>query len=174
MAPKLWMVEFDYEELRESLLNARKFLNALPETASVERHENVAIAGFVYVRVAADRTSIDEAGLHLCTGVSLAAVGAAAEECLNCGNVADRQHAVCPACQHREIAPCPKCGTDVPRTEYVPAEGNLVHCPHCRTRVRLRWAAPLWTESGFYVEPIIHVAGVRVRLTGDAAALSGI
>jgi hypothetical protein len=79
------------------------------------------------------------------------------DECLNCGNVADKPLAVCPNCHFREIASCPNCGNGVPRVAYVEVAGDLFACPVCNTHVRLVYADPLWNEDGKYNEPPVRV-----------------
>lgn len=79
------------------------------------------------------------------------------DECLNCGNVADKSLAVCPNCHFREIAACPHCGNDVARVAYVEVAADLFSCPVCRTHVRLDYADPLFDEHGRYNEPPVRV-----------------
>lgn len=79
------------------------------------------------------------------------------DECLNCGNVADKHLAVCPNCHFREIASCPHCGTDVARVAYAEIGTDLFACPVCNTHVRLVYADPLWDEQGKYSEPPVLV-----------------
>lgn len=84
--------------------------------------------------------------------------GLVGEPCLNCGNVTGgEQPAVCPTCGFRDIAPCPYCRQDIPRTAYLDAEGQLKRCPKCNQRVRLRLSDPLFDADGYYTQPVVIV-----------------
>jgi hypothetical protein len=79
-------------------------------------------------------------------------------ECLNCGNVAGTVlPTVCPNCQMREISPCPYCGQEVPRQNYIPVSGDLFICPQCRSRVRVQTNLEPFAEDGSYSPPLFLV-----------------
>jgi hypothetical protein len=89
---------------------------------------------------------------------SLPVSGPTGEPCLNCGTIAgDVQPTVCTVCGFRDIGPCPYCGSEVPRSQYQDAEGQLKRCPNCRNRVRLRLANPLFDDEGEYSQPAVVV-----------------
>jgi hypothetical protein len=79
-------------------------------------------------------------------------------ECANCGNVAGEvQPPVCPNCGFQDITPCPVCHTPVPRQRYVQVGGDRFQCPHCESRVRLRFNNPLLLPDGSYNQPLVLV-----------------
>lgn len=89
--------------------------------------------------------------------VSLAVVDEAiGEPCQNCGNVAGPiLPTVCPTCGHRDIDPCPNCGVEVARQEYVKIAGDLFRCPRCDQRVRLQINPDVWRSDGTLNEPVV-------------------
>jgi hypothetical protein len=78
-------------------------------------------------------------------------------ECLNCGNIAEKEAAVCPNCQFRDVSPCPHCSVEIPRKSYVTLSGDLHQCPNCKTYVRLVFNDPLWHADGAYNQPVVRV-----------------
>jgi Zn finger protein HypA/HybF involved in hydrogenase expression len=80
----------------------------------------------------------------------------AGEACENCGNIAGPVlPAICPNCGHRDIGPCPNCGEDVPRQEYVEVAGDLFQCPRCHARVRFRINPQIFRIDGTLNEPLV-------------------
>lgn len=80
------------------------------------------------------------------------------EPCLNCGKVYEPSTpAVCVNCGFREISPCPRCGTDIARSDYIKIVGNLFRCPACAARVRLRYNDPIVDEYNSYNQPLVIV-----------------
>lgn len=161
MPPDLFEVSFLGNDRRYSLLAARKFVNAITGAVSIVRGENVRRDGAVFVVVHGEEADVRVSlmGKEV-EGVAVLIVPTAASEgieCVNCGNRTDGPFVRCPACEFREIGPCPVCGNEVPRTEYPGAEAELLRCPKCSTRVRLVYADPAWTAEGFYAEPLIRV-----------------
>jgi hypothetical protein len=78
------------------------------------------------------------------------------EACQNCGNIAGPTlPTICPTCGHRDIDPCPSCGAEVPRQEYVQLSGDLFRCPRCNRRVRLRINPEMWKTDGTLNEPVV-------------------
>ncbi|MBL8795365.1 MAG: hypothetical protein JNM56_15785 [Planctomycetia bacterium] len=80
------------------------------------------------------------------------------EECLNCGNVAGPiRPAVCPNCGFQDVSPCPICRQAVPRQAYIGLAGERYRCPHCQSRVRLRFNSPMFVANGDYNQPLVIV-----------------
>ncbi|MBW3540858.1 MAG: hypothetical protein KY476_11355 [Planctomycetes bacterium] len=78
------------------------------------------------------------------------------EACQNCGSIAGPVlPTVCPTCGHRDIDPCPNCGSEVPRQEYAGLSGDLFQCPICHQRVRLRINPEVWKADGTLNEPVV-------------------
>ncbi len=78
------------------------------------------------------------------------------EPCQNCGNIAGPVlPTVCPTCHHRDIAPCPNCGEEVPRQEYLLIAGDLFQCPRCCHRIRLQINPDIWRSDGTLNEPVV-------------------
>jgi hypothetical protein len=79
-------------------------------------------------------------------------------ECLNCGNVVGPVFpTVCPNCEMREISPCPYCGQEVPRQNYIPVSGDLFICPECRSRVRVQTNPEQFATDGTFNPPLFLV-----------------
>jgi hypothetical protein len=147
-----------------ALASATKFEVALAGTKGVlsrsRAGEHTAEGGRLFFYVTLDDDAQQAVGDEAANiGAQVEELGAIpkVDECLNCGNVADKPLAVCPNCHFREIAACPHCGTDVPRVTYVEAAGDLFSCPACNTHVRLVYADPLWNQDGKYSEPPVRV-----------------
>lgn len=80
------------------------------------------------------------------------------EECQNCGNVAGPVlPTVCPNCLFRDISPCPSCGQEIPRKKYLALGSDLYRCPHCHTRVGMRFNDPMFLPNGDYNQPLVVV-----------------
>jgi hypothetical protein len=81
------------------------------------------------------------------------------QECINCGNIAGPfLPTVCPSCHLRDISPCPSCGQEVSRDQYVREGGDWFRCPNCRHRVRLRFNEPVFRSDERWNEPLVIVA----------------
>jgi hypothetical protein len=78
-------------------------------------------------------------------------------ECVNCGNITPKLTTVCPNCEFRDIAACPHCNHEIPRTEYTPISGDLFKCPMCHKKVRLNFQDPLFDGDGYYRQPLVLV-----------------
>lgn len=162
MTSPQFQVAFKSSDRRWSLLVARRFVTACSGVLSVLRGEHVRFDGAIYVLVEGTKTSIEDVMgsiiVHPSVTTSVEAPPQQVlDECLNCGNIADEPYATCPACDFNEIAPCPHCETSVPRTSYLPDTGDISRCPQCSKRVRLRFADPMWTDDGYYVQPVVEV-----------------
>ena len=152
-------------DLARSLVQARRVTSKLPPTVSLIRGEYVHTDGRVYLDLEGVRdevqAAVDEAARSRASAVLPVVLEGVPtdipDECVNCGNIADVPHVVCPACKFREIAPCPNCGRNVPRTVYSEIASGLYGCPSCGHRVRLKYAEPLWDAEGYYREPLIEV-----------------
>lgn len=84
--------------------------------------------------------------------------GPVGQACQNCGNVVGPVlPTVCPNCHFRDISACPVCLHEVPRQSYTGMGGNLFRCPHCRSRVRLRFNEPMFLADGTYNQPLVVV-----------------
>jgi hypothetical protein len=80
------------------------------------------------------------------------------QACQNCGNIAGPVlPTVCPNCQFRDISACPACQHEVPRQNYERIGGDFFCCPHCHSRIRLRFNEPMFLEDGAYNQPLIVV-----------------
>src|SRR5580693_3549110 len=152
------------EQKREAMLAAGRIRLALERAGARDvRGEYVRNDGRLYLEVPAATRLPDERELREAAGGAAVvtreeiAARAPADECLNCGNVPEAPSSVCPNCGFREISPCPDCGWEISRTEYVAAGGSFFQCPHCHTRVRLAYNEPLWRDDGHYNEPAIVV-----------------
>jgi hypothetical protein len=157
-----WRISFNADERRKALVASRRVRNALPETVEVIQGENVLVGGGIYLEVHGERSSIDVACASVNThGVNVeiaeSSAGNLADECINCGNIPDKPFSECPACGFTEISACPFCSAEVPRQMYEAVRGNLCKCPNCGTRVRLRYADPLYDNDGYYVQPVVVV-----------------
>ena len=79
-------------------------------------------------------------------------------ECQNCGNVVGPVlPTVCPNCDFRDISACPVCHEEVPRQSYIRNGGEVFRCPHCHSRVRLRFNEPMFVGDGTYNQPLVVV-----------------
>jgi len=84
------------------------------------------------------------------------------DECVNCGNVSGPiLLTVCPNCQFRDITPCPICGQEISRPNYVRISADLFRCPNCDNQVRLRFNSPMVLLDGSYNPPLVVVQEVR-------------
>jgi hypothetical protein len=155
-------ISFTGQSRAQALLAARKRLTQFPAGIRVLRTENVRADGRIYVVVDGDESVLaslpedDSSQIENCSFETLES-----EECPNCGNVPDKPLAICPACQFKEIAPCPQCSQLIPRTSYISVTSELCRCPSCDTPVRLKFADPLFSEDGHYTQPLIRVLLVR-------------
>jgi hypothetical protein len=85
------------------------------------------------------------------------------EECLRCGNIAGPiLPTVCPNCRFRDASPCPSCGKEIPRKEYISLGRRRFRCPNCRSRVRLRFNDPICLPDGHYNQPFVVVEAREV------------
>ncbi|MGH7134612.1 MAG: hypothetical protein ACREHD_02670 [Pirellulales bacterium] len=83
------------------------------------------------------------------------------EACQNCGKIAGRVFpTICPACGHRDIDPCPRCGEEVPRQEYQSINGDLFQCPRCGGHVRLQLNPHLLNANLTLKQPVVVVSSV--------------
>lgn len=153
-------ISFRHVDKRKMLLHARRAFNAiLAQNLEMPRHEHIRTDGRSYIDVDASQEAVEAAIGETDVGdveyedATLSAV----DECLNCGNVADKPFCKCPSCGHVEIAPCAYCGENVPRLEYRDAEGELSRCPRCGERVRMAFKDPLWRDDGTLNEPVVEV-----------------
>ncbi len=151
---------------RDALLAARRVRVALEGAgARTVRGEFVRNDGRLYLEVPVGEPLPEQAKLREVAGdvatISQETVDSQSpvDECLNCGNVPESPFTVCPNCSFREITPCPICGGETPRTQYLSAGGSLFQCPisTCHTRVRLAYNEPVWRDDGRYNEPAIVV-----------------
>jgi predicted RNA-binding Zn-ribbon protein involved in translation (DUF1610 family) len=84
------------------------------------------------------------------------------EECVNCGNVAGPTlPTVCPNCHFRDVSPCPMCGQQISREDYIRLSGDLFRCPNCDSQVRLRFNSPMFLPDGSYNPPLVVVEDAR-------------
>jgi len=161
-------VSISANQKRDALVAARKVRNALEEAGAKElRGEYVRQDKRIYVDAPKGPNLPDLDMLSSIAGekvrvaiedIEVAADISSDDECLNCGNVPDVPSAVCPNCGFREIGPCPHCGKDIARNEYLAAGGDsLFQCPSCQTRVRLAYNEPRWRDDRRYNEPAIVV-----------------
>ncbi len=148
------------DALMSAVLYEQTLLDA-PGVQSITRAgQHTAADGrlFFYVSVDDDaKGALVEAATDVGAAIAELPLLPKVDECLNCGNVADKPVAVCPNCNFREISPCPSCKTDVARQDYVDVPGDLFACPFCRAHVRLRYADPIWDKEGKYNEPVVIV-----------------
>ena len=90
------------------------------------------------------------------------------QACQNCGNVVGPVlPTVCPNCHFRDISACPVCHQEVPRQTYTQLGAGLFRCPHCNSRVRLRFNEPMFIGDGTYTQPLVVVeqaAGNEVQV----------
>jgi len=149
-------------EKGQALLAIRKIRNRLTKAgAQIIRGEFVRCDQRLYLDVDSPRDWVPADFVQELRGaelqIELLAEGEPVDECVSCGNIPDAPFAVCPNCEFEEIEGCPQCQTQSPRTSYPQVTNDIYRCPVCSTKVRLRYNEPMWTEEGYYRQPLIQV-----------------
>ena len=152
-------------ELRTAMAVRHDLYAAAPITLPPDRPTAATFRdaqGRAYFEFATDRPSEVERVLaerHHAGRVALAASDELpGPACENCGNVAGAVlPTVCPNCAFRDISPCPHCGTEVPRQQYVRDVADIYRCPACDHRVRFSFNRPMFDREGNYREPLVVV-----------------
>jgi uncharacterized CHY-type Zn-finger protein len=63
----------------------------------------------------------------------------------------------CPRCHFQVVDACPSCRREVPIDAYQSVVPDLWTCPKCQSRLRARYADPMITDQGDFVEPLVRL-----------------
>jgi hypothetical protein len=87
-------------------------------------------------------------------------------ECPRCSANLTVEDFRCPRCRFQVVDECPYCHTAVPLDAYQTEGVNLWRCPSCQSQVRARYAEPMITDRGDFVEPLVRL---KLAAAGRAA-----